>query len=212
MKRRITLKTLVLLAWAKARATFRIPSRYAEQLIDGVARDLATTRYATFGELAEYCYGVASTVGLMSMHIIGFAGPQALPYAIKMGVALQLTNILRDVGEDWRRGRVYLPQDELAAHDLGDGDIAAGRVTDRWRAFMRFQISRARTIYDESAPGIGLLAPRGRLAVSAAATFYRGILDDIEAHDYDVFSRRAYVSTWGKVNRLPKIWWRSKRS
>ena len=76
---------------------------------------------------------------------------------------------------------------------------------------MRFQIARARAIYDESAPGIGLLAPQGRLAVSAASTFYRAILDDIEAHDYDVFSRRAYVSAWGKVRRLPRIWWRSKR-
>ena len=92
---------LVALAWADARARFGIPTRYAHQLIDGVAQDLHKARYATFDELAEYSYGVASTVGLMSMHITGFQGRKAIPYAVKVGVALQLTNILRDVGEDW---------------------------------------------------------------------------------------------------------------
>ena len=92
-------------------------------------RDLSQRRYQTFAELATYCYGVAFTVGLMSMHIIGFAGNQAIPYAIKLGVALQMTNILRDVGEDWRAGRVYLPQDELAQYGLGEADLAAGEVT-----------------------------------------------------------------------------------
>ena len=92
-------------AWADARTRYQIPKRYAEQLIEGVARDLYQSRYQTFDELANYCYGVASTVGLMSMHIIGFTGPEAIPYAIKLGVALQITNILRDVAEDWRAGR-----------------------------------------------------------------------------------------------------------
>ena len=100
------------------RACYRIPTAYAEQLIDGVAHDLTTTRYASFDDLVAYCYGVASTVGLLSMHIIGFAGREAIPYAVKLGVALQLTNILRDVREDWAAGRVYLPQEELAAFGL----------------------------------------------------------------------------------------------
>lgn len=197
-------------AWADARLRYRIPVRYAEQLIDGVARDLVQRRYRTFDDLAAYSYGVASTVGLMSMHIIGFSGPDAVPYAIKLGVALQLTNILRDVAEDWQAGRVYLPADELAAFELREADLAAGRVDDRWRAFMRFQIERNRRLYAEAWPGIALLHKDGRFAVAAAAGLYRAILDDIEAHDYDTFSRRAHVSGVRKLSTLPGLWWRSR--
>ena len=186
------------------------PKGYAEQLIEGVARDIQQKRYQTFEELAAYGYGVASTVGLMSMHIIGYASEEAMPYAIKLGVALQLANILRDVGEDWREGRVYLPQEELALFGLGDQDIARGEVDTRWREFMRFQIACNRDLYAQATPGIKLLSADGRRAVSAAGELYRGILDDIEAHDYDVFHRRAHVSRWGKLSRLPGIWWRGR--
>ncbi|MBN1934915.1 MAG: squalene/phytoene synthase family protein [Anaerolineae bacterium] len=203
--------SLVSLAWADARARYRIPVEYAHQLLDGVARDIDTTRYNTFDQLAEYAYGVASTVGLMAMHITGFEGAAAVPYAIKLGVALQLTNVLRDVGEDWRNGRLYLPLDELARFGLSEADVAAGRIDDRWRALMRFQIARARQLYAEALPGIALLHPDGRLAIAAAAELYRAILADIENHDYDVYTRRARVSRWGKLRRLPGIWWRSWR-
>lgn len=201
---------LVALAWADTRLRHGIPQLYAEQLIDGVARDLSQVRYDTFNDLATYAYGVASTVGLMSMHIIGFTGPEAIPYAIKLGVALQLTNILRDVGEDWRAGRVYLPGEELADFGLSEADLVAGVVDDRWRAFMRFQIERNRHLYAEAWPGIAMLNPDGRLAIAAAAEFYQAILEDIERNDYDVFHRRAHLSGWGKVSRLPGLWWRSK--
>ena len=112
--------------------------------------------------------------------------------------------------EDWQRGRLYLPLEELAAYDLTEADIAAGQVDDRWRAFMRFQIARARRLYAEAQPGIALLEPDGRFAVAAAAELYRAILQDIETHAYDVFSRRAHVNTWGKLRRFPGIWWRSR--
>lgn len=200
---------LVAVAWADTRARYHIPQRYVEQLIEGVARDLHQSRYDTFEDLTTYCYGVASTVGLMSMHITGFAGPEAIPYAVKLGVALQLTNILRDVGEDWQAGRVYLPQEDLAAFNLSEADLAAGRIDERWRAFMRFQIARTRRLYAEAQPGIALLNPDGRFAIAAAAGLYSAILDDIEAHDFDVFGRRAHVSGWGKLRRLPGIWWQS---
>jgi len=202
----------VAVAWADTRLRFRIPQRYAEQLLNGVARDIVPGRYETFDDLAAYSYGVASTVGLMSMYITGFSGPAAVAYAVKLGVALQLTNILRDVVEDWQAGRLYLPYQELRDFGLDEADIDAGRVTDRWRAFMRFQIARNRQLYDEAWPGIGLLHPEGRFAIGAAAGLYRAILNDIEAHDYDVFSRRAYVGTLGKVSRLPSIWWHSRRA
>jgi phytoene synthase len=203
-------RDLVATAWADTRLRYRIPRRYAEQFIQGVARDLDQKRYDTFEDLAAYAYGVASTVGLMSMHIIGFSGSEAIPYAIKLGVALQLTNILRDVGEDWRSGRVYLPAEELAEFGLTETDLAAGRVDDRWCAFMRFQIARNRRLYAEAWPGIALLDRDGRLAVAAAGELYRAILGDIEAHDYDVFTRRAHVSGWGKLRMLPGIWWRNR--
>lgn len=199
---------LVALAWADTRQRYHIPVRFAEQLLDGLARDLRQTRYQTFDEMAAYAYGVASTVGLMSMHITGFSGRQAIPYAIKLGVALQVTNILRDVAEDWRLGRVYLPAEELAAFNLSEMDLANGRVDERWRGFMRFQIERNRRLYAEAWPGIAMLEPDGRLAIAAAAEFYAAILDDIEAHDYDVFTRRAHLGAWAKLRRLPGLWWR----
>ena len=201
--------SLVAVAWADARQRYHIPLRLAEQLIDGVARDLVQARYATFDDLAVYAYGVASTVGLMSMRVIGCRSAAAIPYAIKLGVALQLTNILRDVGEDWRSGRVYLPADELACFDLSDEDLARGRVDDRWRAFMRFQIERNRRLYAEAWPGIELLNRDGRFAIAAAGDLYRRILDDIEAHDYNVFTRRARVSTSRKLLGLFNLWWNS---
>jgi phytoene synthase len=197
-------------AWSDVQAHYGIPRGYADQLIDGIARDLVQDRYATFTELAEYCYGAASTVGLMVMHIIGFQGSSALPYAIKLGVALQLTNILRDVGEDWRAGRLYLPLEELAAFGLTEADVAAGYVDDRWRAFMRFQIERAHALYQEAEPGLTFLAPDGRFAIGAASTLYRAILGDIAAHDYDVFHRRAHVGLWGRLKHLPGVWWNSR--
>jgi len=196
---------LVAAAWADTLTRCHIPRHYALQLIDGVARDLSQTRYQTFDELATYCYGVASTVGLMSMYIVGFTTHEAVPYAIKLGVALQMTNILRDVGEDYRNGRLYLPREELAFYGIRESDIAEGRITDNWRQFMRFQIERTRQIYAESSAGLKMLEREGQLAVGAASVFYQGILDEIEKHDYDVFSRRASLSAWDKVRRLPAL-------
>jgi phytoene synthase len=194
-------------AWIDTQTRYQIPGRYAEQLIEGVAQDLRQVRYETFTELTKYCYGVASTVGLMSMHIIGFHSDHAIPYAVKLGVALQLTNILRDIKEDWDMGRLYLPQEELQTFGLAEADIDRGLVHDRWRAFMKFQIARARRLHTEAWPGIALLAPEGRFATAAAAAFYQGILEDIEAHDYNVFNRRAYVAGWKKLILLPGLWW-----
>lgn len=201
----------VAMAWTDAQARFQIPRRYAEQLIDGVTRDLYQTRYDTFEDLAAYAYGVASTVGLMSMHIVGFRHEAATPYAIRMGIALQLTNILRDVGEDWARGRLYLPREELEHFQIRDADLEAGAVTGRWRRFMRFQIARVCRLYGESWPGLAMLSRHGRLAIAAAADFYAAILQDIEAHDYDVFRRRAHLTGWAKARRVPGLWWRTRR-
>ncbi|NWG05867.1 MAG: phytoene/squalene synthase family protein [Chloroflexi bacterium] len=201
---------LVAAAWADTLTRYHIPRHYALQLIDGVQRDLLQARYQTFDELATYCYGVASTVGLMSMYIVGFKNNDAVPYAIKLGVALQMTNILRDVGEDYRSGRLYLPREELTFYGIREQDIAEGCVTDNWRQFMKFQIERTRHLYEESWAGVKMLEREGQLAIGAASVFYQGILDDIERHDYDVFSRRASLGALGKLSRIPSLWLRVK--
>jgi phytoene synthase len=196
---------LVAAAWADTLARYHIPRHYALQLIDGVARDLVQARYQTFDELATYCYGVASTVGLMSMYIVGFHSSDAVPYAIKLGVALQMTNILRDVGEDYQTGRLYLPREELAFYGIREQDIAEGQVTDNWRQFMKFQIDRTRQLYEASWEGVKMLEREGQFAIGAASVFYQGILDAIEKNDYNVFTRRASLSTWGKASRIPAL-------
>ena len=201
---------LVAAAWADTLTRYHIPRHYALQLIDGVARDLEQTRYQTFDDLATYCYGVASTVGLMSMYIVGFKNNHAVPYAIKLGVALQMTNILRDVGEDYRNGRLYLPREELTFYGIREQDLADGLITNNWRQFMKFQIERTRGLYAESWAGVKLLEREGQLAIGAASVFYQGILDEIEKNDYDVFTRRASLSTLGKVSRVPSLWLKIK--
>lgn len=196
----------VLIAWTKTRTHYHIPVIYVEQLLDTLIQDLHKHRYRTFDELSVYCYGVASTVGLMSMHIIGYSEEEALCHAVKLGVALQMTNILRDVREDWLLGRLYLPLEELESFGLDESAVAAARVTKKWKAFMRFQVERTRRIYQSAMTGIRYLHPSGRLSVAAAATFYSGILQEIEKQDYDVFSQRARVSRWGKLRRVPGLW------
>jgi 15-cis-phytoene synthase len=196
---------IIAAAWTDTLRRYQIPRRYALQLVEGVARDLVETRYETFDELSTYCYGVASTVGLMAMHIVGFRSTDALPYAIKLGVALQMTNILRDVGEDLRNGRLYLPQSELRMYGMHPADLEAGRVTGPWRDFMRFQIERARRLYTEAWPGIRLLDADGQIAIAAAADIYRRILAVIERNDYDVFTQRASLSGWEKMISLPQL-------
>jgi phytoene synthase len=202
----------ILLAWDDTRLKYNIPAKYVDQLIEGLQRDHEQVEYQTFAELTEYCYGVACTVGLMSMQIIGYKNTDAIPFAIRLGVALQMTNILRDISADYRIGRVYLPQEELAAFGLSNADLEKGIVTDRWRDFMRFQIDRVRKLYANALPGIAYLNPDGRFAIQAAAEIYQEILKEIETSDYNVFNQRASVSQMKKLRMLPGIWWRAKSS
>jgi len=135
-----------------------------------------------------------------------------LPYAIKLGVALQMTNILRDVGEDFKKGFLYLPQSELIEFGLTEENISEATINDDWREFMRYQISRTRQLYLDAQPGVRLLEREGQLAILAASDFYQGILEDIEKNDYDVFNRRAGLSAWDKLQRLPILWWKMSSS
>jgi phytoene synthase len=206
-----------LLAWADTRDRFGIAQCVAEELIAGVASDLSTTRYGTLPELERYCYAVASTVGLMSAQIIGYADSYpnapvtAQPYAIKLGLAMQLTNILRDIGEDARAGRIYLPQELLIRAGYSERELLAGQITPAWVTLMAELIAYTRQLYTESIPGIALLAAEGRFSVLAAARIYEAILGQIVANGYDVFTRRAQLSRNQKLRLLPQIWLECRR-
>lgn len=195
----------VLCAWRDTSTRYALPRSLADELLAGVGMDLTTSRYHTFEELQVYCYRVASVIGLLSMHIIGYEAG-ADPYAIQLGTALQLTNILRDVGEDAARGRIYLPLEDLERFGLCEDHILNGVRDQRFRDLMRWQIARAERLYQASWPGIVLLHRDGQFAVAAAALLYRAILPKIIANDFDVFSTRAFVSTSEKLLLLPRIW------
>jgi phytoene synthase len=186
-----------------------------KDMIAGQRMDLRRSRYDTFEELELYCYRVAGTVGLMSTTIMGVdtqleTAPwchhnplDPIPQAIALGIANQLTNILRDVGEDARRGRIYLPLEDLQRFNYSEADLIDGVIDDRWRRLMAFQIDRARRFYREAESGISLLSPDARWPVWSALELYQQILDVIEQNDYDVFTRRAYVPSWRKFLTLP---------
>ena len=199
----------LLYTWATVREEYPIDRRYERELLDGIAMDLNVSVYRTWEELRTYCYLVASTVGLLSMPVIGNAKgvrfEQAAPFAIQLGIALQLTNILRDVGEDAARGRVYLPEEDLTAFGLTRADILNQVNDQRFTNLMKFEIGRARSLYAEALPGISLLHPGARPAVGAAALIYEAILQEIEAIDYRVFEKRAHTSGWRKLSMLPTI-------
>jgi phytoene synthase len=194
----------LLQAWINTCRRFELPGMLADELLAGVGMDLSIDRYATFEQLEVYCYRVASVVGLLAMRIIGHR-PGAEAYAIKLGIALQLTNILRDVGEDARRGRIYLPQEDLRRFGVREDEILRGARSDRFKALMLWEIERAEALYQASWPGIVLLHQDGQMAVATAALLYRAILPKIVANDFDVFERRAYIALPEKLRLLPRI-------
>jgi phytoene synthase len=191
-------------------------------MIAGQHMDLYRSRYETFEELKLYCYRVAGTVGLMSSAVLGVddrygSAPWAsttvyIPdeEAIALGIANQLTNILRDVGEDRDRGRIYLPLEDLERFGYSEEDLFQGVNDDRWRQLMRFEIDRARAYYEDAERGIRALNPDSRWPVWTALMLYQGILNVIEANNYDVFTKRAYVPLPKKMLYLPVAWLRAQ--
>lgn len=178
---------------------FAIPDEYFVAIVDGVAMDLSAPYYETFEELGDYCYHVASAVGLACIHIFGFEDPRAKRLAVTCGVAFQLTNILRDLSEDAVQGRIYLPREELAQFDCHPEDFQPGQMNSRVRELVRFQIARAEQLYDEAAPLASLLHPRGRRAFVLMFSTYRTLLGEIKRRDGDVFSRPVRLGHRGKL-------------
>ncbi|XP_027119230.2 phytoene synthase 2, chloroplastic-like [Coffea arabica] len=186
-----------------------------KDMIEGMRLDTWKSRYANFEELYQYCYCAAGTVGLMSVPVMGIAPESHLSSqsiydaALSLGIGNQLTNILRDVGEDAQRGRVYLPQDELAQFGLCDDDIFSRKVTDGWREFMKKQIRRARFYFNQAEEGASQLDKASRWPVWSCLIIYRKILDAIEENAYDNLTKRAYVGRAKKLLTLPQAYTRA---
>jgi len=182
-------------------------------MIEGQRMDVIKHRYADFAELKLYCYRVAGTVGLMTQAVMGLdpayttapwsEQPDPTEAAVALGIANQLTNILRDVGEDRGRGRIYLPQEDLERFGYSEAELLSGTLNDNWRALMAFQLARARSWFERSEAGVRWLSADARWPVWTSLRLYRGILDAIERRDCDVFNHRAFVPTAGKLLDLP---------
>lgn len=179
---------------------FDIPQKYADDLLNGVEMDLTIDRYKTFEELYVFCYRVASTVGLMMTYVLGFeGGKKTLLYAEKLGVAMQLTNILRDVADDVKLGRVYIPQDDIIRFNVNLDDILNNNFTPEVKQLMKFQVERALMYYNNAQPGIKFLDRESRFSIQAASKIYGEILSKIQANDYNPFLGRAFVPHNRKV-------------
>ena len=190
-----------LLALADSVRKHEIPPRYLYEVIDGVEMDLNPQPFLTFDDLSLYCYRVASVVGLSCLHIWGYRsdGGKAEALAESCGIALQLTNIIRDVREDALQGRVYLPQEDLSRFGVDPTELAAPRPTSRVRALLEYQAARAYDYYRKAEPLVERVDPVGRPVLLAIVGIYRALLDEIVRRDYDVLTARVSLPPWRKL-------------
>ena len=189
----------VLRAFAHTARLFEIPENYMHDFLNAMRQDLSRTRYLTYTELQQYMWGSAAVVGAMMLCLFRCHHESLLPPATRMGEAMQMTNFLRDVGEDWRRGRIYLPLEDMERFGVTEQDIAEGRVTEPVVQLLRFEIERTRALYREAEAGIPLLPREYRYPVLLGSRLYARILHRIETDGYDVFRRRAHTSLLEKV-------------
>lgn len=186
-----------------------IPQEYFAELINGVEMDLTTAQYATFQDLSLYCYRVASVVGLMCLHIFGTTSPRAREYAISLGMAFQLTNILRDVGSDAERGRIYLPQADLAQFRCSEKEILRRKHSPQFIELMQFESARAHNFYAMARAALLALPPLERRALMVAEIMrgvYSRILRRIDRSGYDVFGPRITLSTPHRLTVAAGVW------
>ncbi len=176
-----------------------LPLRPLLDLVDCISEDLEPRQLPDFAALERYCHGVAGTVGLAMASLLGASDPVALSHARDLGIAMQLTNVLRDVGEDLARGRVYLPADEMERFGYARADLERGIVDERFTALMRFHVERARDYYDRGVAGLHHLPRDSQFPIAIAARTYAGILAKIERADFDVFTRRARTGRRDKL-------------
>ena len=190
---------------------WQIPRGHFEAFLHSMRMDLTVTEYATYDDLYEYVYGSAAVIGLQMVPILEPSTPEAYDRAMDLGVAFQLANFIRDVGEDLHRGRVYLPMNELASHGVTRDDLERRVLTPALRAALEEQIARVRMLEERSRPGIEMLAPASRPCIEAARVLYCGIVDEVEKIDYQVFQRRAKVPMTRRLAVALPAWWRARR-
>ena len=183
-----------------------IPTEHFESFLQSMAMDLTVRDYATYADLYTYVYGSAAVIGLEMVPVLEPLDAAAYAHACDLGVAFQLANFIRDVGEDLDRGRVYLPLDELAMFDLQRSDLERRVVDDRVRGLLAYQISRVRRLEAASKPGVAMLHPTSRPCIDAARVLYCGIVDEVERIDYQVFDRRATVPMWRRMRVAAPAW------
>jgi len=186
-------------AFTDAVARYRIPHEYFRDMIRGVSSDLDPRQVQTFQELYDYCYHVASVVGLTIIHIFGFDDPRALPLAERCGVAFQITNILRDVREDAEHGRVYLPQEDLVRFGVKTEDLCGAALSPALRDLLAFEADRARAYYQETESLIDLVDSRSRASLKALIGIYSRLLERISNSGYQVLGERVRVPAWEKI-------------
>lgn len=190
-----------------------IPQGLAHDFLNVMRQDLSVTRYATYKNLREYMYGSAEVVGIMMTYAIGADSEEVLPYVKKLGEAMQMTNFLRDMGEDWDdRERIYIPQEDMRRFGVTEEDIAKKGVTEGVKDLVKFEIQRTRNLYEEADRGIKMLRKEGRAAVEAARALYSEILTEIEKNEYDTLTRRAYTSKITKFKKLTPVIWKKLSS
>jgi phytoene synthase len=187
-----------------------IPRLYFEELLNGVEMDLVKTRYETFAELAQYCYRVAGVVGLMCIEVFGYTRPETRRFAEDLGTAFQLTNILRDVGRDGTKGRIYLPQEDLARFGCKDAEILDRRFTPGFQNLMRFEAGRARQFYEAARAALPAADRKTMLPAEIMAAIYLRLLRQIERRDFDVYSRPIRLSNGRRLALALGCWARHK--
>ncbi len=200
----------IMMAWHDTLKSHSIPIELPLDLMDGVAMDIEFKPFETFDELYVYCYKVAAVVGLMTSEIFGYSDKKALEHAIELGIAMQLTNILRDVGEDVDRGRIYIPLEDLRRFNYSSEELMQKAMNDNFLNLMKFQVERARGYYRSSEKGIPMLEKRSRFGVAISSVNYGNILTAIEKNRYDVFSKRAYRSFFQKISTIPYVWYKTR--
>ena len=195
---------------------WQIPHHYFEAFLHSMAMDLTITEYPTYEALSEYVYGSAAVIGLEMVHVLGVTKPELLEETLigakKLGIAFQLANFIRDIGEDLQRGRIYLPLDELQAFGIDKERLRSRRVDSDLKAAIAFQIHRVRELQREAEATIVNLTPQSHACIKAASELYCGIVDEVEKIDFEVFTKRAKTSTYRRLKVALPAWWQMQRA
>lgn len=190
---------------------FNIPLHHFQELIKGMEMDLVNTRYTTFDELKVYCYRAASTVGLISTEIFGYKHEEAKEYAVNLGIALQLTNILRDVATDAKKGRIYLPKEDMKQFDYTEEELFSNTYNERFYRLMKFEAERARTYFAEAMKHLSEEDKPLFIAALIMQEIYSRLLKDIERAEYNVFAHRIRISNFKKILITANVWWNNRK-